>query len=576
MIAISIKPAKCKDCYKCIRLCKVKAIKMVNDRARLSGGDCIECGQCLEACPQNAIVCQEDLRRIRQMIADGETTVVSLAPAYLGVFGDASPGQMASALRRLGFTYVHETAEAAPYLTESYIQRSDRSGENDVILTSACSAINNLIEKYHPEMLPYLAPTVTPAIAHGRMLREKYGSDVKIIYISPCVADSGDALRDRRTRGVIDAVLDFAALRDWLRSEKILIPECPEGSMDNADLKVDRLYAVSGGILSSIKADKKHRCRHKRLYLSGIGPCEELFDCIRRGEISNCVVELSACVGGCLNGPLTGGKKSDRFRRKIALSQKVSEHVTPDYPPLSEAVDLSKTYEPRRRQPKMPSEEELHAILSMTGKDRPEKELNCGACGFPTCRAKAAAVFQGRSELSMCIPYMYEQARGTTETILSMTPNMIIVVNRDCLIREFNHTAEALFGVARDKVMNRPISAVMPDDLFAWVISHHENILERRVDYEDLGLYTMQSIIYMPEQKRALAIIRNITDQVRHQQQLQQVKLETVAMAQNVISRQMMVAQEIAGLLGETTAETKSTLNRLKDTLLNDVEETGL
>ena len=311
MGVIGFRKAKCKDCYKCVRLCEVKAIRIKDEHAQFVASECVECGQCLEACPQNAITFIKDIQWIKSMVKNREKTVVSLAPAYLGVFGDADPNQMAAALHQLGFTYVHETAEAAGYVVQEYMNYCDRSDKDAVLLTSSCSAINNLIEKYHPDMLPYLLPVVTPAIAHARMLRAQYGPDVKIIYISPCVSDGGDALKDPRTKGIIDAVLDFATLREWLRSEQIKIPECPSSHMDSMDPKVMRLFAVSGGILSAIKAAKGRKYKHKRLYVSGIGPCEELFECIRNGEIKNCVIELNSCTGGCINGPMTGGKKRE-------------------------------------------------------------------------------------------------------------------------------------------------------------------------------------------------------------------------------------------------------------------------
>lgn len=439
MGVIGFRKAKCKDCYKCVRLCEVKAIRIKDEHAQFVASECVECGQCLEACPQNAITFIKDIQWIKSMVKNREKTVVSLAPAYLGVFGDADPNQMAAALHQLGFTYVHETAEAAGYVVQEYMNYCDRSDKDAVLLTSSCSAINNLIEKYHPDMLPYLLPVVTPAIAHARMLRAQYGPDVKIIYISPCVSDGGDALKDPRTKGIIDAVLDFATLREWLRSEQIKIPECPSSHMDSMDPKVMRLFAVSGGILSAIKAAKGRKYKHKRLYVSGIGPCEELFECIRNGEIKNCVIELNSCTGGCINGPMTGGKKRDRFRSKISVSQKVDEHEAPELPPLPEGVSLYKEYTARCEKRIVPSDEQIRAILSKIGKDSPEKELNCGACGFPTCRDKAIAVYRGKTQLTMCIPYMYEQAKGMSDIILAVTPSMIIVVDKDYFICEFNN-----------------------------------------------------------------------------------------------------------------------------------------
>ena len=573
MGVIGFRKAKCKDCYKCVRLCEVKAIRIKDEHAQFVASECVECGQCLEACPQNAITFIKDIQWIKSMVKNGEKTVVSLAPAYLGVFGDADPNQMAAALHQLGFTYVHETAEAAGYVVQEYMNYCDRSDKDAVLLTSSCSAINNLIEKYHPDMLPYLLPVVTPAIAHARMLRAQYGPDVKIIYISPCVSDGGDALKDPRTKGIIDAVLDFATLRDWLRSEQIKIPECPSSHMDSMDPKVMRLFAVSGGILSAIKAAKGRKYKHKRLYVSGIGPCEELFECIRNGEIKNCVIELNSCTGGCINGPMTGGKKRDRFRSKISVSQKVDEHKAPELPPLPEGVSLYKEYTARCEKRIVPSDEQIRAILSKIGKDSPEKELTCGACGFPTCRDKAIAVYRGKTQLTMCIPYMYEQAKGMSDIILAVTPSMIIVVDKDYFICEFNNAAEVAFGVSQQKALGHPVSEFISTEYFEKVFREKRSIINQRVDYDAYHIKTMQNIIYMREQEKALVIMRDITEGVRKQEQLRKVKLDTVAMAQNVINKQMMVAQEIAGLLGETTAETKSTLRKLRDTLMDSDED---
>jgi PAS domain S-box-containing protein len=551
----------------------VKAIKIRDEHAQFMANECVECGQCLESCPQNAIVFMKKCNEIHHMLEEGKPVVVSLAPAYLGVFGDAEPDQMATALRELGFTYVHETAEAAGYVTEAYINYCEQSRAEDVLLTSSCSAINNLIEKYHPDMIPYLMPVVTPAIAHARMLREQYGPDAKIIYISPCVADGGDALQDPRTKGLIDAVVDFATLRNWLRARGIKIPECSKSHMDSIDPKVMHLYAVSGGVLSALKASKGRAFKHKRLYVSGIGDCEELFECIRNGEISNCVIELNSCVGGCINGPMTGGKKSDRFRAKISVSQKVNEHEIPDLPPLSEKIDLSKKFVARSEPRSVPSDAEIRAILTKIGKDSPEKELNCGACGFPTCREKAIAYYRGKTEMTMCVPYMYEKARNMSDVILSVTPNMVLVVDRDLLICEFNNAAEVVFGLSQEQALGKPISEIISPEYFEQVFREQRSVINQRVDYDQYNIKTMQNIIYMREQEQALVIMRDITEAVREQEQLRQVKLDTVAMAQNVINKQMMVAQEIAGLLGETTAETKSTLRKLRDTLMAGDED---
>ncbi len=576
MSVIGFKKARCKDCYKCVRNCKVKAIRIVDDHIQFKADECVECGQCLASCPQDSIVFIRNVDRIRSIIESGQKTVVSLAPAYLGIFSEATPDQMAAALKKIGFTYVHETAEAAYYVTREYMKFLESAPENGIILTSSCAAINNLIEQYHPDMIPYLAPVVTPAIAHARMLRNQYGPDVKIVYISPCTADAGDALQDARTKGVVDEVLDIRTLRDWLRGLGIKIPELAPSRMDNLDPKVLRLFAVSGGVLSSIKADKSRVFKQKRLYLSNISTCEELFDSIRNGEIENCIVELHSCIGGCINGPMTGGKKSDRFRSKINISAKVAEHVLPDYPPLPEGVDLHKTFEDHKKETEDPTEEQILSILSNFGIDSHEKELNCGACGFDSCRKKAVAVFKGKSEPSLCTPFMYEQARKMSELVISVMPDIIILVDKNRNICEFNNAAEVAFVISSERAIGHHISEIIEDDLVNQVFDNKQSLVRKRVDYAMYRMHTVQNLIYIRDQEKVLIVMRNITSGIRRQEQLKHMKLESVTMAQNVINKQMMVAQQIAGLLGETTAETKSTLRKMRDTLMKEDEDSEL
>lgn len=223
MAAIGFKTAKCKDCYKCVRICPVKAIHIKNEHALYVADECVLCGRCLEACPQDAIIYVSDLKRAKKYIQEGCVTIASLDPAYLGVFGDTEngTGQLRSALHKLGFTHIRETAEGAAYITKAY-ERLIRDGRMNNIITTSCTAINELVEKYYTDMIPYMAPIVSPMTAHAMMLKKEFGPDVKVVYIGSCTARGREAVRERCRGTYVDAVLDFQELRAGLQ-RRILI-----------------------------------------------------------------------------------------------------------------------------------------------------------------------------------------------------------------------------------------------------------------------------------------------------------------------------------------------------------------
>ena len=573
MAAIGFKSAKCKDCYKCVRICPVKAIHTDAEHVRYVADECILCGRCLEACPQNAIISISDVCKAKSYIKEGYNTVVSLDPSYLGLFGDEEngSGQLRGALHKLGFTHIRETAEGAVHVTKAY-ERLIQAGEMKNIITSSCAAINDLVERYYPDMIPYMAPVVSPMIAHGMMLKEEYGPDVRVVYIGNCTAKARESVRDRCRGTFVDAVMDFQELRRWLKEEHIHLKACETYPREGKNPKINGLYGVSGGILSAINADKGFG-KHEQLYVDGIDSVMELFECIRNGEINNCFIEVSSCTGGCINGPLTGSRQSDRFKARIYTNQKIIREFPKDMDKMKESILLKKQFRESSKSVAMPTEAEIQEALRKYGMDSPERQLNCGACGFKTCRDKAIAVCQNKEQLNLCIPYKYQQARSMAEVILSVTPNLIITVDEQLRIRQFNNAAEVMFNISAENAYGMPLGKLMDTENFAAVFRDKRSIMNKKVAYEKYGLVTMQNIIYIREQNCALGILRNITSEEKLHEQHDRMRMEAMEIAQRVIDKQMMVAQEIAGLLGETTAETKVTLTKMRDSIFYDGDD---
>jgi len=573
LAAIGFKTAKCKDCYKCVRICPVKAIHTKDEHALYVADECVLCGRCLEACPQDAIISISDIQKAKAFIQEGCKTVVSLDPAYLGVFGDTEngTGQLREALYQLGFSHIRETAEGAVHVTKAY-ERLIKAGEMNNIITTSCAAINDLVERYYPEMIPYMAPVVSPMIAHGMMLKEEFGPDVKVVYIGSCTAKGREALRDRCRGEFIDAVIDFQELRKWLKEAGIDPAQCEPRQRRGKNPLINGLYGVSGGILSSVEADKGFG-KYEQLYVDGIDSVKELFTCIANGEINNCFIEVASCVGGCINGPLAGGQESDRFKARIYTNQKIIREFPQDMDKMKESIILRKDFRQSAQAVAIPTEEEIQEALRKDGKDSIEKQLNCGACGFKTCRDKAIALCQHKEQLNLCIPYMYQQARSTAEVILSVTPNLIFTVDEQLRIQEFNNAAEVMFNISADKAHGMFLGNIIDPGDFASVFRDKRSIMNKKVSYEKYGMITMQNIIYIREQNCALGILRNITSEEKIRRQHDRMRMEAMDIAQKVIDKQMMVAQEIAGLLGETTAETKVTLTKMRDSIFYEGDD---
>lgn len=580
MNVIDFKEAKCKNCYKCVRSCEVKAISVKNEQAQIMNDKCILCGHCLEVCPQNAKTFSSDLDLVKGFLKEGIPTVVSLAPAYLGVLKYKKPGQVVAALKKLGFYQVRETAEGAVYVTEEY-NTLLQEGRMENIITTCCPSANDLIEIYYPGLVRYMAPVVSPMIAHGKIIRGIFGDKVKIVFLGPCLAKKREALNDDRTAGYIDAVLHFTEFEEWLAGEGIRMEELEEEPFDNPNPEVNRLYPISSGVLSSVVADRGED-PYRKFYVHGFKNATDLLESMNRGDITGSFIELNICNGGCIKGPAVDRSSISRFKVKLDMEDRIpkvparrEDFLPPKEVPEEDRPRISfyKQFADRSPRDPYPGEEDIRAILRKIGKTEPQHELNCGACGYSTCREKAVAVYQKKAEMYMCIPYMHERAESMSNFVLDTTPNMIVVVDGDMKIVEFNHAARKRFRLTRAEALNKYLYELIDHTDFEQVMETKENIFGKKVRYDDLGITTSQDIVYMKKQNTVLGIFQDISREEEASRQNYKLKVETIEMAQRVIDKQMTVAQEIAGLLGETTAETKVTLTKLRDMILRNDEQ---
>ena len=551
---ITTQKVNCQDCHRCVRSCPVKAIGIESGHASVVLDKCILCGKCVVECPQQAKQVENQLEIVKKALADGKKVAFSIAPSFVTAFADLSFGQLRTLLKDFGACAVEETAVGAAAVSEIY---SSLLATTDYpVISCCCPVVTRLVEKYYPNLTHNLAPVVSPMIAHGRILKEKLGTETFVVFIGPCIAKIAEG-RDADLVGSIDAVLTFEHLQQWLAGIDLRQDSIPE---DNAALDTpgpSRFFPITGGILKSFT--EHDETDTDVITVHGLQNCMEVFECLSNWEISPRFVEALACDGGCIGGP--GIPVHDGTPVKRAKVVNFARQATDSHLNISLPLDsLSRHHIPAPILSMEPSEIEIREILAKTAKFNKADEKNCGACGYSTCREKAIAVWQGLAEVDMCIPYMKSKAESFSNMVMDNSLNAIIVVDENMIIQEFNPASEKMFGHRVDLVKGTSLARIMDCADLMYAVETQEKLAARRVEYPERSLITEQMILPIREHKMVILIITDISEREKQNRELQKVKLETIDKAAEIINRQMHVAQEIAGLLGETTGETKAAL----------------
>ncbi len=558
MSIIQLKEANCKSCYKCVRNCEVKSISFKSDQARIIDDDCVLCGKCTLICPQNAKEIKSDLGKVRKAVAAGVPLYVSVAPSYVAAFSGVSFPALWAGLKQLGFAGAEETAVGAQNVSREYAKLM-QAGEMHNIITTCCPTVNLLVEKYYPDLKPYLAPVVAPATAHARMLKKAH-PEAKVVFVGPCIskkyeAESGDD---------IFAVLLFEELANWFVSEGIRLHS---GSNQAPGMQetITRLYPVPSGIIKTIP--RESRLKYRCTAVDGLNRCMEMLTSLREHpEIQGYFIEMSACANSCVAGPGLQYKKTPTLISRGAINATLEDAAPGAMGTEGIQVPMFHAYAETWVREPLPDEETIRGILASIGKTDEAGMLNCGACGYPSCRDKAIAVAQGKAELHMCLPYMREKAESLSNVIIDATPNALILLDENDNILQYNHAAQLLYGIKREMGVGFPAELYIPGVDFASVRGG-EMIEEERLSIREGERVALQTILSAPNND-ILIVARDVTDQEHANREIEALRRETLAITQAVIDKQMRVAQEIASLLGETTGESKAALISLKKSIL--------
>ena len=556
MECLTLKKANCKNCYKCIRHCPVKAIRFSGNQAYIIQDECIMCGQCFVVCPQDAKQIVSEVGKVRVMLQSGAPVVASLAPSFIANYAGSGIEELREALKKLGFYDAEETALGATMVKREY-DRMVAEENRDIIISSCCPSVNLLIRRYYPALLGYLAPVMSPMQAHCADIKRRIPG-AKTVFIGPCVAKKEEA----QECGEVDAVLTFDELTEWLNQENITVQPARELKKGGRA----RLFPTAGGILRCME---KPNAGYTYMAVDGAQNCLEVLEDLLHGGLHHCFIEMSACAGSCIGGPVMEKYHRMPVRDYAAVAAYAGKKdFTVDQP---DELTLRKTLEYIGRKLPYPSESEIRDALHKMGKLKPEDELNCGSCGYNTCREKAVAIIQGKAEVSMCLPFLKERAENFSDNIINNTPNGIVVLNDKYEVQQINRAALKLMNIPRESdVMGEPIIRILDPKPFMDVQRTGKAVRDEKVYLAEYDKYVEQTIVLDKEYKALICIMRDVSDEEQQKQRKEELSRQTVETADKVVDKQMRIVQEIASLLGETAAETKIALTKLKESMSDE------
>lgn len=551
---LTLKKSNCKSCFRCVRKCPIKAIRFSGNQAHIIGNECILCGNCVVQCPQNAKEIADSTEKVRVLLQSGDPVIVSLAPSFIANYEGVGIEAMRRALMSLGFSDVEETAVGATIVKNEY-ERMLREDERDVIITSCCHSINLLIQKRFPACLEYLADVLSPMQAHCQDIKRRCPG-AKTVFIGPCVAKKDEA---EYYEGYVDAVLTYEELDRMLADAGVKL----ELQCDNNDKSRARFFPTTGGVLKTMAQDAPG---YTYIALDGVENCMAALRDIEEGRIHKCFIEMSACIGSCIGGPVMNRRNKTPIKDYLAVKEYAGDSdFEVDQPSL---MELRKNFTYIEHKLQEPSESEIMAVMRQMGKFKPSDELNCGSCGYNSCRDKAIAICQGKAEISMCLPFLKDKAESFSDTIVKNTPNGLIVLNEDLEVQQINTAARKIMNIrSSSDVLGEPVIRILDPTVFKNVKSSGRSVRDQRVYLAEYKRYVEQTVVYDKDSHMLIGIMRDVTDEVLDREKKENISRQTVEVADKVVEKQMRIVQEIASLLGETAAETKIALTKLKESI---------
>lgn len=545
----------CKDCYSCLRNCPTKSIKFINNKAEIIYDTCVLCGHCVNVCPQNAKRVISDVENVRELIKKYPGKVaLSVAPSFISNFPVKSFKSFKDVALKMGFAKVEETAIGAFYVTREY-ERLIRSKKYKTLITTCCPAAVKYVCQNYPDAVKYLAPVVSPMVAHAKIIKHDNGDDFHVVFVGPCIAKKKEAYESKE----VDFALTFEEFEKMRIEDNLSFPNFED--LEESDNRA-RFYPITRGIIKSFSHGDTPE--FDSITVDGVSDIMDVLGDFE--ELNDVFLEMNMCRGGCINGPCKLSKNSAtkdntvvRNYVKKERGEKIAEKPYDD-------IDFSYEYKPIKNPLKIPSEAEIQKILNHIFIYKKEDEINCGACGYKTCRDKAIAVYNNIADAEFCMPYLKNRAESISNEIIKHTPNAIITINKYGVIVDANESAFQFLKTDKRCVGHFYQEYVTLPELLE-ALEKGENVKSVTVYLDQTQMYCDVSITVVKEHGLAFAIFKDKTEVTLSEEKMRALRNEMVTVTDSVINKQMMAVQEIASLLGESTAEAKAALVKFKNSL---------
>ncbi len=554
---IEIIKSNCKDCYKCIKHCPVNAISYSDNRVCIDFDKCILDGTCVNVCPQKAKKVKTSLPELKEALKNGEKVIASIAPSFYAYYDFDKTGCILSFLKSQGIFRVEQTSQFAKINAIKHYEYMKIT--KLPVISTACPVIVKLIENFYPDLINLLAPVDSPMVLHAKEIKENY-PDSKVVFIGPCLAKKNEAEENG-----IEYALSFNELEEWMNDENFSFDKVTPEFFNDDYIYETSTYPLEGSLLTLCGADKE-LSKDEMISLSGLEEIMEFLKYLRgKSNVQYKMIEMLACKNGCINGPLKPSSYCDanyfeieeKFNKEINMFEKKDQKILNinKYP-------LNRRFANHYEEEIVPTEEQIRATLRSMEKYTKEDEINCGACGYKSCRDKAIAVIQGKAEKEMCIPYMKNRAEKFSRILLESNPNGVIILDDNLKITGVNDALLEMADKKADELINQNISVLFDD------LEPFQNVLKNKKHvYEAIRAFNnkkVKKIIFsIKDLGITIVFLVDITEADVHKQALEKVKMETLEKAQAVLDKQMKVTHDVAVLLGESTAETEMLLGKL-------------
>jgi two-component system NtrC family sensor kinase len=454
-------PDRCRLCFTCVRECPSKAIRIFEGQARVIPERCIGCGNCVQVCSQGAKEVVSTISEVEVLLAGPDRVAACIAPSFPAEFPEHDFRELVGMIRTLGFDMVTEVGFGADLVAERY-RRLYASEDGRQHIATSCPAAVGFVERYHPDLVPRLAPIVSPMVAMARALRFLHGSDLKVVFVGPCIAKKVES-RDGNVEGEINAVLTFVELQRMLADRGIAPSGCEACDFDEPRPSLGSLFSLDGGLLQAagVAEDLLANAVVSAYGRSRVGTALDDFEC---GTIDSTVLEVLFCTA-CVMGPgMTSTEPQYRRRARVShyVRYRQAELDRPEWRRQMArlaGLDLTRAYTAKNQLIPAPSDVDVEATLRRMGKAGPSDELNCGACGYPTCREHAGAILAGLAESEMCLPYTISRLQETVRELSQSHEKLRSTQEQLMHTERLASMGQLAAGVAHE--LNNPLGVVL-------------------------------------------------------------------------------------------------------------------